>query len=192
MTADSVWCWPRTGQPWCGRQGVSRRFSRAWQTWRNHSRKSERPAPPACRPSCRVWLPPNVSGFSPSMFRRKWLGLRGCRRPTVWTSARRCYAFGIDSLMSVELRNSLSASVGRSLDATIVYDHPSVSALAEFLGVLLSASGAPTPGPGESQHAGNRPSTAGCRRSPRKWRRRTPPNFLTAWATCLMTTSKRC
>jgi NAD(P)-dependent dehydrogenase (short-subunit alcohol dehydrogenase family) len=40
---------------------------------------------------------------------------------------------GLDSLMAVELRNLLATAVGRTLPATITFDHPTVSALAEFL-----------------------------------------------------------
>ncbi len=40
---------------------------------------------------------------------------------------------GIDSLLSLELKNRLQASIGQSLPSTLVYDHPTVSALVEFL-----------------------------------------------------------
>ena len=40
---------------------------------------------------------------------------------------------GLDSLMAVELRNLLAKAVERSMPATITFDHPSVSALTEFL-----------------------------------------------------------
>ena len=41
---------------------------------------------------------------------------------------------GLDSLMAVELRNLLGKTVGRTLPATITFDHPSVHALVEYLG----------------------------------------------------------
>jgi len=41
--------------------------------------------------------------------------------------------FGMDSLMTIELKNRLQASVGKTLSSTIVFDHPTVSALAEYL-----------------------------------------------------------
>ncbi len=40
---------------------------------------------------------------------------------------------GLDSLMAVELRNSLAKAVGRSMPATITFDYPTVAALADFL-----------------------------------------------------------
>jgi len=48
------------------------------------------------------------------------------------------FELGADSLAAVELRNSLQSSLGRSLPVTLVFDHPSINALVEFLakGVL--------------------------------------------------------
>jgi len=40
---------------------------------------------------------------------------------------------GLDSLMAVELRNSLSASLGQALPASLLFDYPSLSALTDYL-----------------------------------------------------------
>ncbi|WP_341889819.1 acyl carrier protein, partial [Variovorax sp. YR752] len=55
---------------------------------------------------------------------------------------------GLDSLMAVELRNQLTRSVGRPLPATLLFDHPSLDALADELsrrlGLATAVAAAPT------------------------------------------------
>ena len=46
---------------------------------------------------------------------------------------------GLDSLMALELKNRLQASVGRPLPSTIAFDYPTTAALAAFVGEVLGA-----------------------------------------------------
>jgi hypothetical protein len=52
---------------------------------------------------------------------------------------------GLDSLMAVELRNLLGASVGRTLPATLLFDHPTIDALTSHLLTQLMGSAAASP-----------------------------------------------
>jgi acyl transferase domain-containing protein len=49
----------------------------------------------------------------------------------------RLFDVGMDSLTAIELKNQLQTSVGRSLPSTVVFDHPSVEALATYLVVEI-------------------------------------------------------
>nr|CCE88379.1 polyketide synthase [Sorangium cellulosum] len=51
--------------------------------------------------------------------------------------------FGMDSVMSLELRNRLEVSLGLKLSATLLFTYPSLAALATYLMTALSPAGAP-------------------------------------------------
>ncbi|WP_437494041.1 type I polyketide synthase [Sorangium sp. So ce1014] len=53
------------------------------------------------------------------------------------------FDMGMDSLMAVELKNQLQRSVGRPLPSMVVFNHPTIEALAEHLASLLLDDGAP-------------------------------------------------
>lgn len=50
---------------------------------------------------------------------------------------------GLDSLGSVELRNSLASQFGVELPATVTLDYPSISALASYIASLLAPQSKP-------------------------------------------------
>lgn len=66
---------------------------------------------------------------------------------------------GLDSLMAVELRNGLAASLGRALPATLLFDWPTIDALTDFLLRLVSPEAAANP-PAPSRPSVLSPSSA--------------------------------
>jgi acyl carrier protein len=60
----------------------------------------------------------------------KLLGLNPARPPAPCEPLSN---LGLDSLMAVELRNTLGSSLGRVLPATLLFDYPTIGALAAFL-----------------------------------------------------------
>src|SRR5690606_11116499 len=79
--------------------------------------------------------------------------------PSEWPGRNdRLMDLGFDSLMAVQLRNALSSGLEltQPLPATLMFDHPTIDALAEFLlqGMVSDASSASSgPGQAEASHA---------------------------------------
>jgi acyl transferase domain-containing protein/acyl carrier protein len=60
-------------------------------------------------------------------------GVMGLADPGVITPRQRLFELGLDSLGAVELRNWLAAAMGRTLRATLIFDYPTLVALADHL-----------------------------------------------------------
>jgi acyl carrier protein len=61
---------------------------------------------------------------------------------------------GLDSLMAVELRNALGQSINQSLQATLVFDYPTLDALTDYLlNDILKLSDRPSPDATPSLHS---------------------------------------
>jgi SAM-dependent methyltransferase/acyl carrier protein len=56
---------------------------------------------------------------------------------------------GMDSLMAVRLRNALTGALGleRPLPSTLIFDHPTIEAIAAYLDARLVPAGSPSPAP---------------------------------------------
>jgi acyl transferase domain-containing protein/NADPH:quinone reductase-like Zn-dependent oxidoreductase/short-subunit dehydrogenase len=62
---------------------------------------------------------------------------------------------GLDSLVSVELRNALAAAIGRPLSATLLFDYPTIDTLAGYLAtqvLQIQTSTGPAATTGRSEH----------------------------------------
>jgi acyl carrier protein len=60
---------------------------------------------------------------------------------------------GLDSLLAVELRNTLSSALGCSLPATLLFDYPNMNALTDFLLDELQGEETPAETPGSAANA---------------------------------------
>ncbi|CDR01151.1 Beta-ketoacyl synthase [Streptomyces iranensis] len=99
--------------------------------------------------------PGEYAGLAPEERRRRLLDLVGDHTAAILghpsvaglDTRRPLSDLGFDSLLAVQLRNRLSAATGVRLPATLVFDHPTVRALAAFLDAeLAGAAAAPTSG----------------------------------------------
>ena len=87
--------------------------------------------------------------------RSRVAGVLGLASPERIALRQRLFDAGMDSLMAVELRNRLEASLGRSLRSTLVFDFPTIEALTEYLaGEVLPALATEEAGTGGEQGSG--------------------------------------
>ena len=71
-------------------------------------------------------------------------GVMGLESGSQIEARQRLFDIGIDSLMAVELRNSLHNSLAISLPTTLVFDYPTVEAMVDFLAAALRVDEAST------------------------------------------------
>ncbi len=101
---------------------------------RRLSRKPARPGGASARMSELLSLPASQRVSSVlDLVREEVAQSLGLAGPQAVGSDRAFRDLGFDSLMSVELRNRLSAVTGSSLPATLLFDHPTPRAVAELL-----------------------------------------------------------
>ena len=118
-------------------------------------RKPKRAASAPARPSA-TDIPARLTQAKPEA-RRALLGelllaeaaaVLGVGDPTRIDPTQALNELGLDSLLALELRNRLSAALGTTQPATLLFNYPSVAALAEhFATELLDASPAAAPAP---------------------------------------------
>ncbi len=119
---------------------------------RSNDLRTARRSPPPVAPSQKnaSWLP-QLQAAAPA--RRQDLLMRlleervqvtlGLSQAQELDPAQPLQELGLDSLLSIELRNSLSACLNRSLPATLLFNYPTLNALAKFISrdVLANAAG---------------------------------------------------
>ncbi|WP_203073863.1 beta-ketoacyl synthase N-terminal-like domain-containing protein [Falsiroseomonas ponticola] len=102
------------------------------------------PPPPAPEPSCPDMPPEDRRAWLRDRIAAECAGLLSLPGPI--DPRRPLQEYGLDSLGSLELRNRLSRLAGAALPATLLFNHPSIAAIAEHLAVThfgMAAEAAP-------------------------------------------------
>ncbi|WP_206793889.1 type I polyketide synthase [Amycolatopsis sp. MtRt-6] len=100
----------------------------------------------APEPAAETGLADRLAGLAPAeqervlaeLIRSEAAHVMGYASASVLEPARAFSEMGLDSLTSVELRNSLGAATGLALPTTLLFDHPDPEALAAFLRTELT------------------------------------------------------
>lgn len=83
-------------------------------------------------------------------------GLLELSDPAALASHQRLFELGFTSISALELRNRLERGLGRALPATLLFDHPTIEALVDYLAPLATAAapGEPpaAPAPADDDH----------------------------------------
>ena len=90
---------------------------------------------------------PEQSAFLRADLEQRLVALLGFPAGTRIEPHRALRDLGLDSLLSVSLRNALAAGYGLDLPATLVFDHPTLTALADHLLGLIVPQAAPAEEP---------------------------------------------
>ena len=104
----------------------------------------------SCSSSCRRYRCRSAPGFVTEFLQREVQNFLRLAQPPAASS--RFLDLGTDSLMAIELRNRLHSQFGGkfTINATAVFDYPTIGGLAEYLVGQLPDAEMPDPSPGEA------------------------------------------